>query len=76
MMNYSLTVKELKGHGKPLSFLKDLVHVLEMEGQGAANAGSYRALKATCKIKPPRKSSTGHTESCMLPPEAFQNHWQ
>ena len=24
MMNYSLTVKELKGHGKPLSFLKDL----------------------------------------------------
>ena len=51
-MNYSLTVKELKGHGKPLSFLKALGHGLEMEGQGAANAGSYRALKTTRQTKP------------------------
>ena len=44
MMNYSLTVKELKGHGKPLSFLKALGHGMEMEGQGAANAGSYQCV--------------------------------
>lgn len=42
---------------------------MEMEGQGAASAGSYRALMTTRKTKPPWKSSTGHTEcdaACFL----------